>query len=103
MKSYPFLSTIDDITIPTNNVAKQYAALSYVPLLSEAISKSCQYFTPNVKLAMRPQNKINTIFSKLKHPLKKEDNSGVVYKIDLDNCPATCIGETIQKLCKRVK
>lgn len=106
MKSYPFLSSADDTHIKektTNNEAKQYAALSYVPLLSEAISKSCQYFTPNVKLAMRPQNKINNMFSKLKHPLKKEENSGLVYKIDCDNCPVTYIGETIQKLGERVK
>lgn len=84
-------------------VSQNYASIAYVPELTEKLSKSCKYFTPNVQLAMRPVNKTNKFFANLKPRLDKKQKSDVVYKIQCKQCNAVYIGETTQKLGTRAK
>lgn len=105
-RSYAFLSrtrigdesTLNNKTLTETN---QFASLAYIPGLSEAISKSCKQFVPNVKLAMRPYMKNSSMFTNLKSRIKTDDKSGLVYKIDCAECNAVYIGETIQKFGTR--
>lgn len=102
--SYAFMS-FDQTAVVESTIAqdqiKHFSSMVYVPNLSENISRSCKYFVPNVQLAMRPYNKNGNMFTNMKSKIAKEDKSGVVYKIDCSDCPATYIGETIQKLGAR--
>lgn len=101
--SYAFMSFDQTAIAESTNIMdrKKYSSLVYVPHLSETISRSCNYFIPDVQLAMRPHRKNGKMFTNLKSKISKEDKSGVVYKIDCADCEATYIGETIQKVGTR--
>lgn len=72
-----------------------------MPNLSETLVRSCKYFVPDLKLAMRPHQTNTCLFTQLKTKIPKEEQSGVVYKIYCKDFPATYVGETIQKVCTR--
>lgn len=101
--SYAFMSFDQTATLESTKIQerKKYSSLVYVPNLSDTITRSCKHFIPDVQLAMRPQNKNSNMFSNLKSEIPKENKSSVVYKIDCEDCEATYIGETIQKLGTR--
>jgi len=105
--SYAYLST-NITTIPNSTQVadntmqpQRYASLTYVPELSESISKTFQHFVPEVKMAMRPQHKNSSLFANLKSKIPQYEKSGVVYKINCADCNAVYIGETIQKFGTR--
>lgn len=81
-----------------NMRANNFAALSYVPVASEVISKQLRYFVPDVKLASKPVNKNQRFFTNTKSRLKKEDKNGCIYQIPCGDCNMVYIGETKQKL-----
>lgn len=101
--SYRFLSA-DGSTITAAQQAenKIYSAIAYVPDLTEQLARSCEYFVPEIKAAMRPVHKVSSFFANMKQKLPKKENSGLVYKIPCKNCDKIYIGETIQKLAKRL-
>lgn len=72
---------------------ERFASITYVPELTEAIPSKCRYFKPEVKLATCPREKLSRMFSKLKHPIDKFDQSGVVNRIQCGMCD-----KTVQKL-----
>lgn len=102
-ESYAYLSfnKTSNVTRNNQNQSKQFASLAYVPGLSEKISKSCKAFVPDVQFAMKPHDKNDRLFSKLKSKIPIDEKSGLVYKIDCKHCNAVYIGETIQKLATR--
>ena len=101
-ESYAYLSVnkTSNQTMNQSRVA-QFSSLAYIPGLSESISNTCKNFVPDVKLAMRPHLKNNSMFSNLKSKIPQDEKSGVVYKIDCADCQAVYIGETTQKLGTR--
>lgn len=102
--SYRFLSMDASQNVLEGNAAdnKIYSAVSYVPGLTECLTKTCEYFVPEVKVAMRPVKKVGNFFAKMKHPIPMKQNSGLVNKINCKQCSKVYIGETIQKLQKRL-
>lgn len=102
--SYAYLSFNDTAnnTMPNTEQSQHYASIAYVPGLSESISRSCEYFVPELKMAMRPHSKNGFSFTNLKSKIPKGQTSGVVYKVDCDDCNASYVGETTQKLCVRM-
>lgn len=82
---------------------KAFSSISYVPKLTEALAKQLKYFIPDVMLAPRPMNKNSRFFSNMKARINKEDKAGCVYQIDCADCDKIYIGETIQKLSKRIE
>lgn len=106
--SYAYLSTDEGNTSTYNKEPSSitnYASMTYVPSLTEKLSKACKYFTPNVHLAMKPPIKASNkqFFKNLKSQLQIGQKSDVVYKINCKNCNVVYIGETTQKLTKRMK
>ncbi len=116
--SYPFLNdttiglnTTTDLantTIvnhqPTNQQErKKYAGMSYVPGLSEQISKKLKEFAPNLTIAPRPPEKVSKLFSDMKQKLSPGQCSCVVYGIPCGNCPLWYFGETTWSVNNRCK
>lgn len=100
IQSSPTANSTRNETQPmrTNN----FAALSYVPVASEVITKQLQYFVPDVKLASKPVNKNQRFFTNTKSRLQKEDKNGCIYQIPCGDCDKVYIGETKQKLGVRL-
>ena len=103
--SYAYLS-INNTTAPKEDAnhtmqPQRFASLTYVPDLSESISKTFRHFVPDIKMAMRPHHKNNKMFANLKSKIPKDEKSGLVYKIDCADCEAVYIGETTQKFGMR--
>lgn len=95
-----------NVTNDTTNSLEQcmkYSALTYIPHMSEAITRQLNYFIPDVKVSSRPPCKNGKFFANLKAKLDKKDKSGCVYKIQFDDCDKIYIGETQQKLGERMK
>lgn len=108
-QSYPFLETTtmdrSDIEQETGNIEPQhvnYCSMTYIPQLTDTLKGQIKYFIPSVKLAPKPPYKNDQFFAGLKQKIKKEEKAGVVYKISCNDCPTVYIGETLQKLGKRV-
>ncbi|XP_055855794.1 uncharacterized protein LOC129919021 [Episyrphus balteatus] len=104
LSNYSFLSNNNDRSCDklTSNNRYIYSSKQYIPKLSESISKVCQYFVPEVKLAMKPTNQNSKFFVNTKKKINKIDNSGVVYSIKCNDCTKLYVGETIQKLGSRI-
>lgn len=86
----------------TAHIAPSYAALSYVPGLSEPLTKQLKYFLPHVNLAHRPENKNCQFFHKQKDKILPADHSNVVYQVNCNSCDTVYIGETTRKLSHRI-
>ncbi|XP_055839801.1 uncharacterized protein LOC129907541 [Episyrphus balteatus] len=99
-RSYQFLSETKDETVIRDT--KIYSSITYIPGLSESLAKKCEYFVPEIKTAMRPNNKVSHFFANTKSKIEKTNKSGVVYSIPCNDCPKIYIGETIQKLGCRI-
>lgn len=100
-KSYPFLPDQTKAEVSITNTNQKFAAMTYIPGLSEEITKKLKYFVPDVKIAPKPPLKMVQFYSKLKQPIEKADLSGVVYDISCESKDVRYIGETIQKLGSR--
>lgn len=100
--SYRFLSNNSTNNNITQSSNKMYSALSYVPDLSESLARSCEYFVPEFRAAMRPAKQISTLFKNTKHKIPNKEKSGLVYGVQCNDCEKIYIGETIQKLGTRM-
>ena len=54
-------------------------------------------------IAYKPMNKLNTFIKTGKDSLPKDDQCGVVYKINCLNCESSYVGQTKRKLKTRIK
>lgn len=81
---------------------KEFASLTYVPQMSEALTKQLKYFAPNVTIAGKPPLKNGRFFANMKAKQSLLEKSGCVYKLECTDCDKIYIGETQQKLGKRV-
>ena len=74
--------------------------LPYVKRISESLKRILQGF--NISTVMRPHH---TLKQRLVHPkdaIPNMEKSSVIYCIPCAECPATYVGETKRKLCKRM-
>lgn len=126
MKSYPFIndttrlhnnistcepianSTIINVSppkiqTPATKERKRYAGLTYIPGITEKLSKQLKRVAPDLTIAPRPPSKVGQLFTDMKYKLPTDLQSFVVYKIPCKLCRNFYIGETIQNLCERCK
>lgn len=87
---------------PTKMDGTNFCYLSYIPGVTEALSRQINYFTPHVTIARRPDLKNNRFFSKQKQKLPKEMTSNCVYRIDCSGCDNIYVGETTKLVKSRV-
>lgn len=103
--SYPFLDLTECSIISKNQVEapKCYRGMTYIPNLTEMVSKTITKYDPRIKIAPRPPYKLQNMFTRTKDKIPKMNRSGVVYDIPCKSCEKRYIGETIQKLKERVR
>jgi hypothetical protein len=80
-----------------------HRSLTYVPQLSENISKKIRKANNTIQIAYRTNNQMRQHYSKLKDKTSKEDLSSVIYKVECNDCDKSYIGQTGQKLKKRLQ
>lgn len=97
-------STLADFTItPTSLPPKKklFAGMTYVPGLTEVVSKRIQKYVPELTIAPRAPNKVGNIFTNMKQKLRIGQCSCVVYSIPCGNCPRKYVGCTGNRLDDR--
>lgn len=88
----------------TENVQRSnFCSVTYVPGISESLTRRIKNFMPDVTLAHKPENKVGTFFCKQKDKIPNTELSDVVYKINCKDCESIYIGETTQKLQSRIR
>jgi hypothetical protein len=82
-------------TMPIPSVSKdRYISLKYIPDLTDKIKSDLKSNNPNLKFGLQPINKTQKYFTNAKSRINNENRSGVVYKIDCNECTSCYIGET---------
>lgn len=87
----------------SNNLQKvesTYVCIPYTPILSEKIKGILGQY--NIRIANRPFNTLDSLYSQLKDKIESTKESNVVYKISCLDCPGQYVGQTKQYLNKRV-
>ncbi|KAG4074925.1 hypothetical protein HA402_009350 [Bradysia odoriphaga] len=77
-------STVIDTTLTPARQPPQktrFAGMTYVPGLSEAVSKQIGKYAPDIKIASRPTNQVKSMFSNMKQKLRPGQCSNLVYNI----------------------
>jgi hypothetical protein len=91
------------IKSPKDKTNLKYTSLLYIPHLSPGLQDTIRQDTPNIQIAFKPVKKLaQTIFTNTKEKQEKMSQSGVVYKIDCQDCDHSYIGETSKKLTTRL-
>lgn len=92
-------STMIDVTItpavqpPPKK--KMFAGMTYVPNLTEVVSKQIRKYAPDLRIAPRPPSKVLSVFSDMKQKLKiGQCSCRVVYNIPCKDCRRSYVGET---------
>ena len=78
---------------------KATVCLPYVCGVSEQLKRVLR--DVQIWTVMRPHQTLRQMLVHLKDPLPDMERSNVVYRIPCAECPATYVGETKRKLCKR--
>lgn len=93
--SYPFLHmTVDtsnvnitnNATLPSQPQQKWFGGLTYIPGISDALTKEFNRHLPEVTIAKKPPFQLRSIYTKTKQKVTPLQKAGVVYKIDCDTC-----------------
>ncbi|XP_062704907.1 circumsporozoite protein-like [Aedes albopictus] len=84
----------------TNNI--QYRSFTYIPGLTEQLTKTISTDYPHIRLANRQNHKIGNLHTKIKDPKNKLDQNNVIYNIPCNDCQKCYIGMTQNKLCTRL-
>lgn len=109
-------NTIDDLIKGAKNnnkiktrdtMEKLYKPVTYISGLSERFCNSNIYNKDKYQLAFKSKNNVNSLFSKTKSKIKKEDKCNVVYKIkcagdETNICQKVYVGTTKSKLKTRL-
>lgn len=66
-------------TAEKQNKYKTYSAITYVPVLTEALKKQFNYFLPDIGIAPKPPNKNSRFFANQKSRIPKTEKAGCVY------------------------
>lgn len=85
----------------TPNIRTIFGSITYIPYLTEKIQKIFKKDNTIIKIANKPTNKLNDVFSKLKDPIHILKSDNVVYEFPCV-CGKVYIGQTGQILNKRL-
>lgn len=87
----------------SNTEKKVYVGMTYIPKLTEKVSKQVKKHAPNLCTAPRPMNKVGNLFTDTKQKLTVDQNSMVVYDIPCGGCHGQkgYVGETTWNLGDR--
>ena len=85
----------------SNVTSKKFFTIPYLGKVSEKFKKLSHVYGFNI--AYKPMNKLNTFIKTGKDSLPKDDQCGVVYKINCLNCESSYVGQTKRKLKTRIK
>jgi hypothetical protein len=88
---YKSKNFINSNQINTNTIKPKYCSIPYIPKISEKLQKD--FKTSNINFGMKPQRKLQSIFTNTKTKIKKE-KIGHIYKINCLDCKKVYIGET---------
>jgi len=92
-----------NVTVRKEGSKSIYKSLTYVPQLSEKISKKIRRVNPEIKIAPKPSHQLRNHYSKLKDSTKKEDKCNIIYKVKCqEDCGKEYIGQTCRKLKERL-
>ena len=80
---------------------KATVCLPYIRGVSEQLRRVLKDL--QIRTVMRPHQTLRQRLVHLKDPLPDMERSNMVYRIPSAECPATYIGETKRKLCKRIE
>lgn len=92
-------------TVNQENVCSnvKFFSYTYIKGLSEQLNRVFkEYDTYDINLAYRMSNKMNMLYTPLKDIVLTNQQSDVVYEIKCEQCSKVYIGETSQKLHKRL-
>lgn len=64
-KSYPLLLDKTKAESSITKKTENYAATAHIPKFTEELTKQLTYFTPDLKVAPRPPQKMAQLYSKL--------------------------------------
>lgn len=89
----------------TNNETSIRRPVTYIQHVTDKIQRIMENKNPRLKIAYKPNNQLgNSVFTKLKQKVEKEDRTNCVYKIPCSdrNCAKSYIGQTKNQLKKRL-
>uniref|UniRef100_A0A8D8LXS3 GIY-YIG domain-containing protein n=1 Tax=Cacopsylla melanoneura TaxID=428564 RepID=A0A8D8LXS3_9HEMI len=87
----------------SNNLPPIYYSFPYLGETSYKVEKTMKTLVPSIKFGHKSYNPLKSnFFSNLKDSDKKDENSGIVYKLDCNDCNSSYIGESGQFLKKRM-
>lgn len=105
-KTFNLIQSNNNTTISVENTFQNartiYGSLTYIPNLTNKIQKIIKNQNTVMKLAKKPFNKNNDIFSKLKDKTSIDNRDGVVYEIPC-SCKKIYIGQTSQPVKERMR
>lgn len=100
--SYPFINSTVNNQDVLNEEPKQFCGMTFVPDISEPVMRIMRQAIPNLVIAPRPPLKASVLFANRKDKIALNEQSGMVYKINCNECDQCYIGETTQKLGTRI-
>lgn len=89
-------------TIRLEDSTSIYNSIPYINKVSITIAKLIKENNNITKIAYKPINKLDKIYTKTKDQINKNDKNNVVYQVKCDNCNKTYIGQTSKKLNTRL-
>lgn len=78
-----------------------YKSLTYCPIVAEKLKTILQSDNEVLQIGLKPYKTVSNITKQKRN--HKESTSGVVYKFDCGGCDKCYIGQTGQKICKRLQ
>jgi hypothetical protein len=71
-----------------SGVLKKYCGLTYLPGISDKISKKLTEVNESLNFGLKPYKTVSIMYTKTKSKLKDEDKAGVIYQLN-------CIGDQV--------
>ena len=84
----------------TESEEKSYISIPYIPGTSERLKRIFRRY--NLEVAHQPTRKLRSELCHLKDKKTPQEKSGVVYKIDCENCDEKYVGETGRQVRDRM-
>ena len=89
-----------EINEGTEAAEKSYASIPYIPGISERLKRIFGKY--NLEVAHQPTRKLRSELCNLKDKKTAHEKSGVVYRVDCNNCEAKYVGETGRQVRDRM-